>query len=79
MVLQLIRKYVAETGTRLASVFWINARDEQSLRLGLASVATKIPLRDVLGKSGALPGNDNSVTLAVEAVMAWFSNQNNSE
>ena len=71
---QLVKRF-AETHSQYSAVFWINAKSLQTLRLGMAKIAERIPLSHLLDSSGRVQTNDVSIKLAKEAVEQWLEQE----
>ncbi|KAI9725769.1 MAG: hypothetical protein M1828_002652 [Chrysothrix sp. TS-e1954] len=74
---QIALEYATRHQKQYTSVFWVSGRSEQALRLDVAKVAERIPLKSVLDSSNKIPRNEADVESAVSAVLNWFSEPGN--
>lgn len=59
------------------AIFWANGKTETMLRLSIAALAEQVPLPDVLDSKGRLKKGDSGLQEAINAVMSWFDEPNN--
>lgn len=76
---QLARSYAYIHQHDYTAVFWLNAKTEQTLSLGIARMAERIPLPDVLEANRQIRIDDAGVTAASIAVTDWLSQQANTK
>ena len=76
---QLARSYAYTHQQSYTSIFWLNAKTEKSLSLGIAQLAEQIPLPDVLDSNRQVRKDEAGMAAASNAVTAWLSHQDNKE
>jgi len=76
---QLARSYAHTHQHKYTAVFWLNAKTEQSLSLGVAQMAELIPLPDVLESNRQIRKDDAGITAASIAVTDWLTQRANTK
>ena len=75
---QMARSYATQHQNDYESLFWIDGRSEQSLRMSLARIAELIPLPRVLNFENKIPKAEGDINKAILAVESWFTSVGNS-
>lgn len=76
---QLARSYAYLHQHKYTAIFWLNAKTEQSLSLGVAQMAELIPLPDFLGSNRQIRKDDAGIAAASIAVTDWLSQRANTD
>ena len=71
---QLVKR-IAETHSLYSAIFWINAKSLQTLRLGIAKIAERVPLLHSLDSNGRIQTDETSIQEAKEAVESWLDQE----
>jgi hypothetical protein len=69
---QLALKYVDFFKSEYTAIFWISGRTEHSLKQGIANIARRIPLRQVLDATGNVASSVEAIDRAIRAVFDWL-------
>jgi hypothetical protein len=76
---ELARSYALAHQTNYSAVFWLNAKEERTLRLSLAKLAEQIPLPSFLDEAHQVRNDEVGIKHASDAVLAWLSHKLNTE
>ena len=74
---QLALQYALIHQRTYTAVFWLNAKTETTLKLGIAQLAEQIPLANVLDATRQIPKDRPGIEAARAAVTNWLSHEGN--
>lgn len=77
---QLAIEFARQHHLRISSVFWLDGRNEDSLKRSVASCASRIPEGQIPGSSRTYSAGDSGdLNTVVKEVMAWLVRPDNTE
>jgi len=74
---QIAREYACKHKTEYTAIFWVNARSKNTLKDGVAGIARRLGLTDILNKDGSTNEDDENMDRAVSAALKWFNGDGN--
>ena len=74
---QLALEFVKRHRDEYSAIFWISGKTEQTLRQGIADIAKRIPLENVLDIEGELLEGDKTISVAIRDVSEWLRAKDN--
>lgn len=76
---QIAREYSCKHKDKYTAVFWINAKSENTLKNGMATIAARLKRVDVLNMDGSVGNDKGDVAKAIAAVLEWFNEDGNTK
>ena len=76
---QMAREYATTHQDAYIAVFWVNAKSENSLKIGIAEIAVRVGLDKVLDEGHHLAKDEDSIAVAIKAVHEWFGEDENTD
>lgn len=74
---QMARWYACKHKDKYTAIFWVNAASKNTLKDGIASIAGRLGLTNLLNQDGHINKNEENMEKAVSVVLNWFNEDGN--